>query len=118
MTGEPFGTGERFATDVPLYAHIAELAALREAHPALATGAQIERYVDNGAGVYAFSRVDRTEKVEYLVAANNSNAAKTVDVPTLTEGGAFEALYGDGRASRRTPTAWPPSPCRPSARSC
>ena len=65
-------------------------------HPALATGAQVERYVDSGAGVYAFSRVDRSEKVEYLVAANNSNAAKTVDVPTLTKDGAFEVLYGDG----------------------
>jgi glycosidase len=64
--------------------------------PGARHGAQVERYVDNGAGVYAFSRVDRTEKVEYLVAANNSNAAKTVDIPTLTEDGAFEVLYGDG----------------------
>ena len=96
VTGETFGTGEHLATDVPLYGHIATLADLRAAHPALATGAQIERYVDSGAGVYAFSRVDRTEQVEYLVAANNSNAAKTVDVPTLTKDGAFEVLYGDG----------------------
>lgn len=96
VTGDAFGTGEHFATDVPLYGHISELSELRQAHPALATGAQVERYVDNGAGVYAFSRVDRTEKVEYLVAANNSNAAKTVDIPTLTEAGAFEVLYGDG----------------------
>ncbi|WP_082589822.1 pullulanase-type alpha-1,6-glucosidase [Agromyces sp. Soil535] len=96
VTGDTFGTGEHFATDVPLYGHIADLAALRAAHPALATGAQVERYVDNGAGVYAFSRVDRIEKVEYLVAANNSNAAKTVDVSTLTHDGVFEVLYGDG----------------------
>ncbi|HTH06830.1 MAG TPA: alpha-amylase family glycosyl hydrolase, partial [Ilumatobacteraceae bacterium] len=95
VTGDPFGTDEHFGTDVPLYGHISDLAELRQAHPALATGAQVERYVDSGAGVYAFSRVDRTEKVEYLVAANNSNAAKTVDVPTLTKDGAFEVLYGD-----------------------
>lgn len=95
VTGDTFGTGEHFATDVPLYGHIAALADLRATHPALATGAQVERYVDNGAGVYAFSRVDRTERVEYLVAANNSNTAKTVDVPTLTKDGAFEVLYGD-----------------------
>lgn len=99
VTGETFGTGEHFATDAPLYGHIADLAALRQAHPALATGAQIERYVDNGAGVYAFSRVDRTEQVEVLVAANNSNAPKTVDIPTLTEDGVFAPLYGtDGPA--------------------
>lgn len=94
VTGETFGTGEHFATDVPLYAHIGELSELRQAHPALATGAQLERYVDNGSGVYAFSRVDRSEKVEYLVAANNSNAPKTVDVPTLTKDGVFAPLYG------------------------
>lgn len=94
VTGETFGTGAHTGTDVPLYGHISELSALRQAHPALATGAQVERYVDNGAGVYAFSRIDRTEKVEYLVAANNSNAAKTVDVPTLTKGGVFAPLYG------------------------
>ncbi|MDQ0577807.1 pullulanase-type alpha-1,6-glucosidase [Agromyces albus] len=98
VTGETFGTGEHFATDAPLYGHIAELATLRETHPALETGAQVERYADSGAGVYAFSRVDRTEKTEYLVALNNSNAAKTVDVPTLTGDGAFQVLYGDGTA--------------------
>ncbi len=93
VTGETAGSVDRFDTDAPLYAHISELAALRAAHPALATGAQIERYVDNGAGVYAFSRVDRAEQVEYLVAANNSSAEKTVDVSTLTKGGVFDVLY-------------------------
>ena len=48
----------------------------------------------NGAGVYAFSRVDRDEKVEYLVAVNNANEAKSADVPTLTAGGVFTPLYG------------------------
>ncbi|MFC9559641.1 pullulanase-type alpha-1,6-glucosidase [Agromyces sp. NPDC056965] len=96
VTGETAGSVDRFGTDAPLYAHISELAALRSAHPALATGAQIERYVDNGAGVYAFSRVDRAEQVEYLVAANNANEARTVEVPTLTKDGVFTVLSGDG----------------------
>lgn len=94
VTGENAGSVDRYATDAPLYEHIAALAALRDAHPALDQGAQIERYVADGAGVYAFSRVDRDEKVEYLVAANNANEAKTVDVPTLTAGGVFSPLYG------------------------
>ncbi|MGW9629467.1 pullulanase-type alpha-1,6-glucosidase [Agromyces sp. NPDC055520] len=93
VTGETAGSVDRYATDAPLYTHIAELSALRAANPALATGAQIERYVDNGAGVYAFSRVDRAERVEYLVASNNSNAAKTVEVSTLTKDGVFSPLY-------------------------
>nr|WP_082510578.1 pullulanase-type alpha-1,6-glucosidase [Leifsonia sp. Leaf325] len=94
ITGEPVGTGEHFATDGELYTHIAELSALRQAHPALSSGAQIERYVDNGPGVYAFSRVDASEKTEYLVAVNNSAAEKTVSVPTLTKSAAFAPLYG------------------------
>lgn len=104
VTGEQFGTGEHFATDAPLYEHIAALAGLRAAHPSLETGAQIERYVDSGAGVYAFSRIDRTEKVEYLIAANNANEPRTVDVPTLTGDGVFGVLY-DGGAGAASVTA-------------
>src|SRR3990172_2922719 len=48
------------------------------AHPiyqalvALRSGAQIHRASSAGPGVYAFSRIDRVEKVEYLVAFNNA----------------------------------------------
>ncbi|WP_194396696.1 pullulanase-type alpha-1,6-glucosidase [Microbacterium atlanticum] len=94
ITGADAGSVDRYDTDAPIYAHIAELAALRTAHPALVTGAQIERHADSGAGVYAFSRVDRTEKVEYLVALNNTVADKTVALTTLTEGAAFAPVYG------------------------
>lgn len=99
VTGETLGSQDRFDTTAVLYERVAELAALREEHPALATGAQIERFVgsdDNGgAGVYAFSRVDRDEKVEYLVALNNGAAERTVSVPSLTPGATFEPLRGD-----------------------
>ena len=62
----------------PLYQHLATLSALRDAHPALADGAQIHRYASDEAGVYAFSRIDAEDQVEYLVAANNAETAKTV----------------------------------------
>ncbi|MBG6055557.1 pullulanase-type alpha-1,6-glucosidase [Salinibacterium sp. CAN_S4] len=99
ITGETAGSVDRFGTDTPLYTHIAALSALRKAHPALAQGAQLERYADSGAGVYAFSRVDRTEKVEHLVALNNSNAAQTVTFTTLTAGADYSVLYGDAGAA-------------------
>ncbi|GAB6940479.1 pullulanase-type alpha-1,6-glucosidase [Isoptericola variabilis] len=98
VTGEQAGSTDRYATDAPLYDHIAGLAALREAHPALATGAQVERYAENGAGIYAFSRVDREEKVEHLVAVNNAAQAKSATFTTLTPGASYEVLYGDGEA--------------------
>ncbi|SKC50310.1 pullulanase-type alpha-1,6-glucosidase [Krasilnikoviella flava] len=96
VTGEQAGSVDRYATDAPLYGHIAALAALREAHPALATGAQVERYAENGAGVYAFSRVDREEKVEHLVAVNNAAQSESATFTTLTPGATYEVLYGDG----------------------
>ncbi|MFE1646822.1 pullulanase-type alpha-1,6-glucosidase [Microbacterium sp. P01] len=96
ITGETAGSVDRYATDAPLYTHIAELAALRAAHPALSTGAQIERYAANGPGVYAFSRVDRQEKTEYLVAVNNSTTAASVDLTTLTPSASYAVLHGDG----------------------
>ncbi|GAA1466034.1 pullulanase-type alpha-1,6-glucosidase [Microbacterium thalassium] len=98
ITGETVGSVDRFDTDVPVYEHIAALAQLRADHPALATGAQIERYAEDGAGVYAFSRVDRDDKVEYLVALNNSTSSQTVDLATLTADAGFASVYGGGAA--------------------
>ncbi|AEG43559.1 pullulanase-type alpha-1,6-glucosidase [Isoptericola variabilis] len=95
VTGERAGSVDRYDTDAPLYRHLAELAALRDAHPALATGAQVERYAENGAGVYAFSRVHRDEKVEHLVALNNASAARGATFTTLTPGATYTALYGE-----------------------
>jgi pullulanase-type alpha-1,6-glucosidase len=94
ITGATAGSVDRYDTSAPIYERIAALAALREAHPALVSGAQIERYADSGAGVYAFSRVDRDEKVEYLVALNNTASDKTVSLTTLTHGASFEPVYG------------------------
>ncbi|NLP83433.1 pullulanase-type alpha-1,6-glucosidase [Microbacterium sp. CFH 90308] len=94
ITGENAGSVDRYATDAPVYQHIAGLAQLRRDHPALVAGAQIERHADSGAGVYAFSRVDRGEKVEYLVALNNTAADKAVSIPTLTASTTFAPVYG------------------------
>ncbi len=96
LTGETAGSVDRFDTDAPLYEHIAALATLRDATPALESGAQIERPV-SGAGegsVYAFSRVLRDDKVEHLVAVNNAGSSATVTVDTLTPGAGFAPLYG------------------------
>jgi len=98
ITGEHAGSVDRFGTDAALYTHIAELSALRAAHPALADGAQIERYAADGAGVYAFSRVDAEEKTEYLVAVNNAASDQAVDLTTLTADAGYEVVYGDAGA--------------------
>jgi len=83
----------------PLYRSIAALAALTRAHRALRDGAQQHRYSTDGAGIYAFSRIDRREQREYVVALNNAEEAKTAAVPTYTRDRSYERVYGDGPSS-------------------
>ncbi|WP_338068835.1 pullulanase-type alpha-1,6-glucosidase [Cellulomonas endophytica] len=92
LTGETAGSVDRYDTGAPLYTHIAELAALRESHPALAQGAQVELLADGA--LYAFARVDRTERVEHLVVTNSGDAAATATVTTLTPGATYTGLLG------------------------
>ncbi|MFI5528259.1 pullulanase-type alpha-1,6-glucosidase [Kitasatospora sp. NPDC051853] len=87
------GSADRYGTGGTLYRGIAELAQLRKQHPALADGAQIERYAADGAGVYAFSRIDAKEQIEYLVAVNNAAEPKTVTLDTFSAGTDFDRLY-------------------------
>ena len=98
IDGTPYGSGEHFSTEAQLYPLISELATLRGETPALSTGAQIELYAEDGAGVYAFSRVDRDEKIEHLVALNNAPEERTVTLTALTPGATYSPLYGDHAA--------------------
>ena len=98
VDGTPYGTGDHFSTSTALYQQIGRLGKLRSSTPALRTGAQIELHADEGPGVYAFARVDRTEKIEHLVALNNATDAKTVTLTTLTPGATYSPLFGDAKA--------------------
>ncbi len=84
---------DNFDETHPLYATFSDYAALRGANLALQQGAQIHRYSEGNTGTYAFSRVDRTEKVEYLVVLNNSEADDTATFQIGTPGATFTALY-------------------------
>ncbi|MEO5835026.1 MAG: pullulanase-type alpha-1,6-glucosidase [Nakamurella sp.] len=90
---------DNFGTDNPLFTHIAGLSALRAANPALADGAQIHRYASDHAGIYAFSRIDATDQIEYVVAANNSEQPASATFDTFTPGGTFAGLYPAGSAA-------------------
>nr|WP_260408027.1 pullulanase-type alpha-1,6-glucosidase [Planomonospora venezuelensis] len=84
----------------PLYQGISALAKLRDAHPALADGAQVERLASGG--VYAFSRIDARAQVEYVVAVNNAEQAATVQVPTFSANLGFTRVYGEAAAAVTT----------------
>ncbi|WP_031075494.1 pullulanase-type alpha-1,6-glucosidase [Streptomyces sp. NRRL WC-3742] len=93
VLGGPSGPADRYGQGGGLYQGLASLAELRRENPALADGAQIERYAADGAGVYAFSRIDAGQQVEYLVAVNNAAEAKTVTLDTFSAGTGFDRIY-------------------------
>jgi len=91
-----------YDTGHPLYRTIRDLAALRRTYPALADGAQLHRYASDKAGVYAFSRIDATERREFVVALNNATTEKTVTVGTEMRRGTFKRVWPAGKSSLRT----------------
>jgi pullulanase-type alpha-1,6-glucosidase len=87
-----------FDTTHPLYLAIGDMAGLRGSHQALQTGAQITRTAASGPGVFAFSRIDTAEQVEYLVALNNAEAPASATFGTDTSGTTWTAVWPAGAA--------------------
>jgi alpha-amylase len=85
-----------------LYRTISELAEVTERYPALRDGAHQNRYASEGQGVYAFSRIDREEQREFVVALNNSEQEQTATVPTWVGRSSFRQVYGDGESRLRS----------------
>jgi glycosidase len=92
------GSRDRFDQSAQMYRYVSDLSKLVTKEPALRDGAQTTRYSDDAAGVFAFSRIDRRAKVEYVVALNNSTAAKTVTFPTYSSQMRFDGLWPSGVA--------------------
>ncbi|MDG5804220.1 pullulanase-type alpha-1,6-glucosidase [Streptomyces ossamyceticus] len=99
LDDDQLGTDRTHATDAydtkaPLYRQISALAGLRKANPALADGVQTERHATDGPGVYAFSRTDARTGVEYVVAFNNADDARSATFATGSAGMTFKGIYG------------------------
>ncbi|HET8953398.1 MAG TPA: pullulanase-associated domain-containing protein, partial [Solirubrobacteraceae bacterium] len=69
---------------------------------ALRDGAQQHRYASPSAGVYAFSRIDRSRKHEYVVALNNSERPASAAVPVFVPDSKWEKVWGSGSRELRT----------------
>jgi len=85
---------DNFDPTHPLYAAAARLAKLRADHPTFAIGAQFTRLADGD--VFAFSRIDGRQQLEYLVVVSSSTESTDVSFDTATPGATFETLLGDG----------------------
>jgi glycosidase len=78
----------------PLYRSITDLIALRTAHPALVNGAQVLRSTGAARQVFAMSRIDRLEQVEYLVVVNGGENKTPATFRTSSPGAVFTSIYG------------------------
>jgi len=78
--------------DNPLELELKQLAALRDAYPALSNGASIVRYASGR--VVVFSRIDALVKREYVAAFNAGTEPATVSFPTSTPATTWMPLLG------------------------
>jgi len=86
-----------FDTKHPIYLFLKDLGAIYRQHPALRHGDQHIRYYDKGEGIIAWSRIDPKERIEYLVAFNNSQTEKQADIPVFSRDTSWEHVTGRGQ---------------------
>ena len=87
-------SADHFDPAHPFYRLIAKLAALREAHPALARGQQVVRTYDEKPGLFSISRFDPATGAEYLIAYNTSDTPIHAASVIGSEADTFETLFG------------------------
>ena len=80
----------------PLYRRLARLAEVTRENPALRDGAQQHRFSSSAPGVYAFSRISRRHRREYVVALNNDESRASASIPTYVRDSRWEKVYGRG----------------------
>ncbi|NOK63758.1 MAG: pullulanase-type alpha-1,6-glucosidase [Chloroflexi bacterium AL-W] len=90
---------DNFDATHPIYQTIGELSAVFGEHTALRRGAQIHRYSTDQSGIYAFSRIERDEKVEYVVAFNNAETEQSATFATYLPNTDFTAVYPTDNAT-------------------
>jgi len=104
--GPPIGKGSSFDVTNPLEGHLQQLAALRDAHPELSTGASVIRKAQGA--VLVVSRIDLATGREVVVAFNNGTTAAKVTVSTATPGATWSVVFGTGTASGDLTLTIPP----------
>jgi alpha-amylase len=93
---------DNFDPSHPLYRELRALAKVTARNPVLRDGAQQHRFASSGPGVYAFSRIGRSARREYVVALNNAEQASSASVPTYVADSKWEKVWGSGPQRLRT----------------
>ncbi len=90
----PIGNGSSFDVKSPIEDQLRALGTLRDANPALSTGATIPRFASKT--LYAVSRIDRSARREYVVAFNSGTTAGKLTIATATPSSSWSVLLGSG----------------------
>jgi glycosidase len=91
----PIGAGSSFdVTTNPLQTQLRQLSALRDAYPALATGASVVRLAKDA--VLVVSRIDPAHAKELVTAFNDGTTTAHVTVQTATPSSTWTLAYGTG----------------------
>ncbi|MGZ8783145.1 MAG: alpha-amylase family glycosyl hydrolase [Gaiellaceae bacterium] len=99
--GAPIGTGSSFDLVAhPVAERLKALGALRDAHPALATGAGVVRHA--AGSVFAISRFEAQSRREYVAAVNAGTSAARITIRTATPGSSWTPLLGTATPSTNT----------------
>lgn len=100
---EPVGDGNSFTESAnhPLANYLTQLAQIRTAHPALANG-QMQLRSAKGSTL-VLSKYDPVEKIEYLVAFNNSKRASTATVATSSSA-QWKNILGEAKLTAKGST--------------
>jgi len=95
---------DSYSADAPLYRAIAEMAAIRAAHPALRAGRQVVRAQSDKPGILAMSRLGQA--AEYLVVFNTGPTPITAQVEVETTSRAWRSVRGDCAAAASAPGSY------------
>ncbi len=102
ISSDRTGAQDNYNTNAPIYRQVQRIAQVVRDNPGLKSGAQVTRYVDQGQGVFAMSRTDAKNGIEYVVAVNNSWDEKSVEIPTYSRDMAFTQIYPAGNVTKVT----------------
>jgi neopullulanase len=85
---------DNFDTAHPLFVAFREMAAIRQAHPALRRGDQVTRFADAEDPVIVIARTDPETGAEYLIGFNAGLEPARLNVTTAPASRNFEAIAG------------------------
>jgi glycosidase len=99
--GGGHGAEPAFNEDHPLFRAIRDMISVRQQHQALQSGIQMVRYAAEQPGIFAVSRIERSQPHEILVAFNNSPQLATADIQTLSTSQQWEPLFASTKEGLR-----------------